>query len=142
RVRRGGTLRSVNWHRTWKGLLRARSMEHGAGGWGLGAGGWGLAAIGCHPERSEGSVLQCVKQIPRHARDDKNDTSLPRSQTPAPSPSRLHEPQRHPIALADRLVLRIVRVVVVVARWQRPHAVGVVPGVLRIGVGFARRVEG
>src|SRR3546814_10702661 len=54
----------------------------------------------------------------------------------------LHEPQRHPVALADRLVLCVVRVVVVVAGWQRPHAVGMVLGVLRIGVGFARRVEG
>src|SRR3546814_15998755 len=26
-VRRGGTLRSVNWHSTWKGLLRARRSE-------------------------------------------------------------------------------------------------------------------
>src|SRR3546814_10291491 len=34
------------------------------------------------------------------------------------------------------------RVVVVVAGWQRPHAVGMVLGVLRIGVGFARRIEG
>src|SRR3546814_8331980 len=59
----------------------------------------------------------------------------------APSPSRLHKPQCHPVALADRLVLRVVRVVVVVARRQGPHAVGVVLGVLRVGVDLALRIE-
>src|SRR5690606_1065650 len=107
-VRRGGTLRSVNWHRTWKGLLRARSMWSGDSGFG---------GAGCH----------ALPNLESRIRN--------------PGPSGPDKPQRHPVAFADRLVPGVVRVVVVVGRWQGPHAVGVVLGVLRVGVDPALRVE-
>src|SRR5690606_31928122 len=60
---------------------------------------------------------------------------------PNPGPSGPDKPQRHPVAFADRPVPGVVRVVVVVGRWQGPYAVGVVLGVLRVGVDPAPRVE-
>src|SRR3546814_6938323 len=108
-------------------------MWRGAGGWGLGA------PIGCHPERSDathGSRSLATLGMTRRRRS----RLLP--QPPAPSPSGFNKPQSHPVALSDRLGLGVVRVVVVVAGWQRPPAVGMVLGVLRFGVGFRRRVRG
>src|SRR3546814_18656087 len=68
------------------------------------------------------------------------------SESPSPYPDavllRCYEPKRQSVALADLGVLGVFRFGVVVAGWQRPHAFGMVLGVLRIGVGFSRRVEG
>src|SRR5690606_4951672 len=60
-----------------------------------------------------------------------------RTPLPAPRLSRLHEAQRHAVAFTDRLVFVRVGGVMVVGRRQRPHAVGVILGVARVGVDLA-----
>src|ERR1700733_12400581 len=53
------------------------------------------------------------------------------------------EPERHPIALADRGVLRLVLVALAIVRRQRPHALRIVLRVLRVRVdlGFVDELE-
>src|SRR5690606_17227931 len=55
--------------------------------------------------------------------------------------ARLDEAQGHPVALADGLVPGPVGRVVAVARWQGPHAIGVVLGVARVGVDLAAGIQ-
>src|SRR5580692_4670221 len=54
-----------------------------------------------------------------------------------PLTSLLHELERHAVALADRRVFLAVHVPLAERRRQRPHALGIVFRVLRVGVGFA-----
>src|SRR6185503_11470723 len=49
---------------------------------------------------------------------------------------RLHEPERHAIALANRRILCAILVAHAIGRRQRPHTARMVPGVLRVGVDF------
>src|SRR5688572_24247965 len=56
-----------------------------------------------------------------------------------PVSSTLDELERKAVALADRLVLRAVLVLQAVGWRQRPHALGMVLGVLRVGVDFRFR---
>ncbi|KAG0736655.1 hypothetical protein G6F24_018257 [Rhizopus arrhizus] len=54
---------------------------------------------------------------------------------------RLDEAQGHAVAFADRLVLRVVGLVVLVGRRQRPHPVRVVLGVTRVGVDLTACIQ-
>src|SRR2546427_7060008 len=60
---------------------------------------------------------------------------------PGPADLRLDEAQGHAVAFADRLVLRIIGLVVLVGRRQRPNTVRVVLGVARVGVDLAARIQ-